>query len=375
MPLAQTRSAIGAVGELLRTRLTARTSAGSVDVGRPETAAGSAGPKFNLFLYHIEIDGHLRNQSLDDGQDAPLWLVLRYLMTAFDDAQESDSVAAHELLGEGMLVLQELNFIQPTAPALLDNPQPLKITFDNADADLLSKIMQGTDERYRISAAFQVRPVMIAPSAAPAYAPLVRYVGPPGNEGVDVIPGMGPTLTGVEPAFFETGARLAITGVGLTSAVQTLRIGDQRYGITGAPAGQVLTQIPSDTQLSPGSHTIQAETLSASGRTLCSNAIVGTLLPTFNSATPGALTDDGTGNLFGALTLTGVRLGGPDDAIFVAFYRAGEVVLLLEATGVADQNTLTVDVGIDDALPPGEYFIILRANGAQAAVMHGVNWI
>ena len=374
MPLAQTRTAIGAVGEVLRTRLTARTSAGSVDVGRPETAAGSAGPKFNLFLYQIEIDGHLRNQALDDGQDPPLWLVLRYLMTAFDDAQESDSVSAHELLGEGMLVLQELNFMQPTAPALLDNPQSLKITFENADVELLSKVMQGTDERYRISAAFQVRPVMIAPSEPPSYAPLVRYVGPPGNEGVDVIPSLGPTLIALEPSFFEAGSDLAVSGIELSSAVQELLIGDQSYGITGAPAGQVLTRIPSDTQLSPGSHAIVAVSFSGSGRRMYSNAIVGTLLPTFATATPGALTDDGTGNFFGQLVLTGERLGGPDDDIFVAFYRAGEVVLMLEATGIVAQNTLAVDVSIDQALPPGDYFIILRANGAQAAIMHEVNW-
>ncbi len=374
MPLAQTQTAIGAVGEMLRTRLTARTSAGSVDVGRPEQAAAGAGPKFNLFLYQVEIDAHLRNLALDEGQDAPLWLVLHYLVTAFDIGQDSDSISAHELLGEGMLALQELNFIQPTSPALLDNPQLLKITFDSADVDLLSKVMQGTDERYRISAAFQIRPVMIAPSEPPSYAPLVRYVGQPNNEGVDVIPSLGPTLTDVEPVLFEAGATITVSGVELTSAVQALMIGDQRYGITAAPAGQVQTLIPANTQLSPGSHSITAVSQSASGRQILSNTIVGSLMPTLATATPGVLVDDGGGNFFGPMTLTGERLGGPDDDIFVAFYRDGEIALMLETTGIAAQNSLTVTVTIDQALPPGHYFIILRANGTQAVVMPQVNW-
>ncbi len=374
MPLEQSRTAIGAVGELLRTRLTARTSAGAVDVGRPEAAAGSAGPKFNLFLYQIDIDGHMRNLALDSGQDAPLWLVLRYLITAYDDGQESDSVAAHELLGEGMLALQELNFMQPSMPPLMDNPQSLKVTFDSADVDLLSKVMQGTDERYRISAAFQVRPVMIAPSEPPSYAPLVLTVGPPGNEGVDVIPSMGPTLTRLEPEQFEAGSTLTVHGVELTSAVQELLVGDQSYGISAAPAGRVHAVIPADTQLSPGTHAIIAVSLSASGRRIHSNAIAGTLMPTLTGVVPGVLVPDGGGNLSGSLTLNGERLGGPDDSIFVAFYRDGAVQLMIEATGVAAQNTLTATVGVDEALPPGLYRIILRANGAQAVNMPEVNW-
>ena len=36
-------------------------------------------------------------------------------------------------------------------------PEPLKLSFDGAGVDLLSKVMQGTDERYRLSMAFQVR--------------------------------------------------------------------------------------------------------------------------------------------------------------------------------------------------------------------------
>ncbi|MCH5373507.1 MAG: DUF4255 domain-containing protein, partial [Planctomycetes bacterium] len=108
MALADSKNAIGAVSNLLKSRLTVSTSATTVDIGRPEAAAATSGPKFNLFLYQVEIDGHLRNVPLDQGQPPPVWVVLHYLLTAFDAEKESDSIDAHELLGEGMLALHEL---------------------------------------------------------------------------------------------------------------------------------------------------------------------------------------------------------------------------------------------------------------------------
>ena len=235
MALADSRSAIGAVGQMLQAQLAARTSVGIIDVGRVETAAASAGPKFNLFLYQVDIDGFLRNTPLDAGQRSPVWLTLRYLLTAFDTGRDSDSVDAHALLGEGMLALEELNYQRPAALALAENPEPLKITFDTGDVELLSKIMQGTDERYRVSAAFQVRPIMIAPSVPPSYAPPVLSVGPPANEGVVVIPSLGPVLDEIDPGVFEAGDTLTLTGQGLAGA-QWVCVGDTLFPITGAPA-------------------------------------------------------------------------------------------------------------------------------------------
>ena len=97
--------------------------------------------------------------------------MLKYLLTAFDGDENSDSAIAHELIGRGIAALHELNFLALDALvatdvrlALENNPEPLKLTFDETTADLLSKIMQGTDERYRLSIAFQMRPVMIVPA-------------------------------------------------------------------------------------------------------------------------------------------------------------------------------------------------------------------
>src|SRR5215813_10286780 len=151
MALAESGRAIGAVTLLLQDHLLRRGF--DVTIGKPEVAASNdTNAKLNLFLYETTFDPHLRNHSLRNGEAAPLWLVLKYLLTAFDARENSDSAAAHELLGRGIAALNELNFLAldaAAAPAvrlaLEDNPEPLKLTFDETTADLLSKIMQGTD--------------------------------------------------------------------------------------------------------------------------------------------------------------------------------------------------------------------------------------
>src|SRR5437763_1724683 len=118
MPLASTSRAVGAVTQTLRERLTALMGAAvdQVTVGRSEPPAGNIlGSRLNLFLYEIHVDEYLRNQSLDEGQAAPLWLVLHYLITAFDENGESDNIEAHDILGAAMRVLHAINFLQPTA--------------------------------------------------------------------------------------------------------------------------------------------------------------------------------------------------------------------------------------------------------------------
>src|SRR5205814_1019334 len=175
MALADSSQAIGAVTTAIADRLKARTLL-DVSVGRPEpplsTAAGS---RLNLFLYEIQFDAFLKNVPLDEGQRPPLWLVLKYLLTGFDhDGKTTETVEAYANLGAGIAALQELSFLPVTAiAALADNPENLRITFDESPTDLLSKVTQGSDEKYRLSIAFQVRPVMIAPAELPSYSLLV----------------------------------------------------------------------------------------------------------------------------------------------------------------------------------------------------------
>jgi hypothetical protein len=299
--------------------------------------------------------------------------VLRYLLTAYDQSHDSDSVAAHRLLGRGLSSLQQITFLSPTVPALLDNPEPLKLTFESCDSELLSKIMQGSDEKYRISAAFQVRPVLIAPEVLPAYAPPVLTVGPPGAEGVTVLPSLGPRLKQVIPLRFEVGATIELSGDDINTTIETVYIGPLALAVTSAREGAVQTRVPAKPAISAGHHPVVVARRLPSGRHQTSNPLLVTLLPTVSTATAGALTNSG-GKLFGDVAFTGERLGGPDDAIFVAFYRNGAVVLNLEVPGTVAQTALTATVDNTHALPPGTYYLIVRVNGAQAAFTPSVDW-
>lgn len=373
MPLLSTHEAIGAVSEALRSQLELRTSV-LTTVSRPEVAAnGDAMPKLNLFLYQIDFDPHLKNHSLDEGQPPPLWLVLRYLVTAYDGSLDSDTVEAHRMLARALARLHEMNFLSPAVPALIDNPEPLKISFDNSDVDLLSKVMQGSEEKYRISAAFQVRPVLIAPDVAPSYAPLVLTVGPPGAEGVMVLPSMGPNLKQVVPSRFEIGATVEFSGDNINGGIETVYIGSMELPVIAAREGAVCARVPATPTISAGFHTAVVAKQLASGRQQLSNPQLVTLLPTLVTAVRGPLMVNGP-NLFGNVTLNGERLGGVDDNILVAFYRDGQVVLNLEINGVAAQTSLQVVVSNSNALPPGIYYLIVRVNGAQAQLTPAVEW-
>ncbi|MES9852178.1 MAG: Pvc16 family protein [Candidatus Thiodiazotropha sp. L084R] len=385
MALVDSRNAIGALGELLQGQLLTNTSIPSVDVGRVASAVQQgSGPKFNLFLYQLSIDAHLRNHPLDEGQSDPLWMIAHYLLTAFDINNDSDTIEAHEYLGAGMLALQEFNFKQPASAALADNPEPLKITFDQADAELISKLMQGSNETYRLSMAFQVRPIMIVPGELPGYAPLVHSVGPPEDEGVMVLPTLGPRLTSVEPQRFDVGpteqepvkqgVTLFLRGQDLSSAIQWVCLSDSCYPVTAAPSGELHSFIPATTTLSPGSHPITVAQDLPSGRRSVSNALVVELLPTLASATlnPAVVIVDGESHR--ELSLSGTCLGGPDDNIFVNFWRDGAVAMMLEAKGVATGESLSLQVPLDAPLSTGPYQLILRVNGSQAAASPEVEW-
>ena len=309
---------------------------------------------------------------LDAGQTPPLWLTLRYLLTAFDMGRDSDTWAAHELLGEGMLALRELNFLRPASPSLADNPEPLKITFDSADSERLSTLMQGSDEKYRLSVAFEVRPVMIAPAVPPAYALPVETVGS-GDDGPVVLPSLGPKLERMDPEALATGDVTTLYGLDINTAIGEVRFGASGYPVIAAHPGWIKVMIPADTTLSAGSYAVRAVRTLPGGMQVSSNALLGHLLPTVTGAVPSALVN-AAGMVTGTLTVDGVRLGGPTDHIFIAFYRDGGVARMFEASGVAAQDTLTLAVSGDSALPEGEYFIIVRVNGEQARTAPLVSW-
>ncbi len=380
MALADSGTAIGAVTRLLQDHLIRRGFV--VSIGKPEDAAANdTSAKLNLFLYETAFDPHLRNLSLRDGEPPPLWLVLKFLLTAFDATESSDTALAHDLLGRGMATLHALNFLRldplvdPNVRlALENNPEPLKLTFDESNAELLSKIMQGTDERYRLSAAFQMRPVMIVPGALPKGSLLVGvdYSTAPetiiGRDGVqiNVIPSMGARLDRVEPDRFEAGATLTLFGDDLSSSDMEVVLGDQMLTIVERQVTRLVvtaegssgTPIASGTTLSAGEIPLVVRRRLSPTRTRTSNLVAARLLPTLNSAALVA----------GDLQLQGVLLGDDTDDVMVLFYRESDGVtvhLFDTVVAAANQQTLSV-AGAAAAVPAGSYRVILRVNNQQA---------
>lgn len=377
MPLQATRNAIGELTRLLADQLVARTDATTVDIGRPEASAlfGDAGPKLNLFLYAFNHDAYMRNTALDRGQEAPLWLSVKFLMTALDTGRDSDSSDALDLLGQGMLALRDIDMQRPTALALLDNPEPIKISFDDSTLDLLSAIMQGSDERYRLSAAFEVRPILLSTVAGSGGAPLIRSVGPSTTPGVVVLPSLGPRLDRLLPAVYEPGASLVLEGGDLRADQVEVCFDDLCVAVPSTDVTNRRVRVTVPATLSAGSHAVTLVRILASGRRQSSNALLGRMRPRVTGAVPGALSPAAGGTLFGSLTVSGERLGDVGDSIFAGFYAAGVLALLVEVSGSGAQTSLTVSVEEADALAPGSYRILVRVNGEQAVEAPEVNWL
>ena len=101
MALADSGRAIGAVTRLLQDHLIRRGF--EVSVGKPEAAATSnTNAKLNLFLYETGFDPGLKNVRLHPSEPEPLWLVLKYLLTAFDgDASASPTSVRRQTFVHG----------------------------------------------------------------------------------------------------------------------------------------------------------------------------------------------------------------------------------------------------------------------------------
>lgn len=356
MTLVHTGDAIGLASELLQAELNGSTQLLDVTalVGRPEQATGeTSGKVLNLFLYQVAIDGSLHQITLAPGQNPPIWLRLSYLLTAFAK-KESDTLEAQKLLGAGMRVLQGLNFMRSPDAGLAENPSPLKITFTNANVELLSSIMQGSDEKYRLSVSFDVSPVMIAFDELPDIAPLVTSIGPT-DSGPDIYASLGPSVTEVDPVSFEAGDTLIVRGSGLNSEVEEVCIGSQCLPISGVRNSEVQVEIPTMSDLCAGSQAITVTSTRPSGLKFRSNGVVATLRPKIETATFD-VTD---------LVITGAHLGSTADSIILAVYDNGEVVETKDLVGTDNQSEIRVPK--TSFAQAGAIQLILIVNGAQAS--------
>lgn len=397
MPISDTGKAISKVSGLLKYWIAQRTGY-HVEVGRaePPTAAAVDG-RLNLFLYQVHFDASMKNIPLREGGPEPLWLVLKYLMTAFDKDGNSESAHAHEYLGVGMRVLQELNYLSltsdpDTVDALSNNPEPLKITFDDVNSDLISKLMQGSEEKYRFSVGFQVRPVMIAFPEPPDLSlpvgidftqspPAVREEEEKGVH-IDVVPHMRPQITRISPSTFEVEETVTVYGTHLDQAGLAVRLGPAELGASAQQPGKLQFKangiFETGGVISAGSFSLKIVKYLTRGRTRSSNLLPANLLPRLDTAVvnPGtpSLADNpdepGKKVVTGDITLTGVLLGTEKDDIVVSFYSDGKMVGYIEVDAVPPSDPLQAQLQFSitpaHKVPEGVYRLILTVNGQQA---------
>jgi len=391
MALAHTIEAIGAVSSALKERIDAISHI-STFIGRPSDTS-STNPHLNLFLYEISFDPHLKNTPLNEGEKPPLWIVLKYLLTAFHSASDSDSENAHFHLGAALRAvytddLLKLNGLSaPIMQALSPNPSPLHVTFDESPADLLAKLMQGPDDKIRLSACFQVRPVMIAAAEPGDFSFLVGvdYTKPPVNladpyVGIDVIPSMGAHIDDISPVGFELEEEVTLHGTNMHLSDLYVMLGSVELPVTMQQPNKLSFVIDpaiiATSSISAGSHPITVvQTLRGTGKKRKSNSVIGNLIPTLETVTVSLPVIDDPGPPIIShcdFNLTGKLLGIDTDDTILAFYRDGGVTRMFDvftpvpASPPPGQLTRDMIVNSDDGVPAGNYYMILIVNGQQA---------
>ena len=200
----------------------------------------------NLFLYRINESPFAKN--VDWRGDRvnpvsikypPLALTLQYLLTAYvpqADGTGQDDITAHQILGNAMAVLHEhpvLNDIHDSdfdadvdtqfAPELRNSFEKIEISMLPISMDEFSKIWTGLSKAYRLSVAYEVSLVQVAP-IVPAPVP-----GPPVQQtGLRVIAIGAPTITSVEPPVGSVNTTITLKGSGFknTGMSTCVSIGD-----------------------------------------------------------------------------------------------------------------------------------------------------
>lgn len=126
---------------------------------------GTSNNKVSLFLYHIEVNPHLRNEDLikvnDTGlQQPPFPLYLYYLLTPYSENKTDEKY----ILGKAMQIFYDNAILKGTVlqGTLADSDEEFKLLFHPISLDDLTKIWTAFQEAaYRLSVVYQVTPVRI----------------------------------------------------------------------------------------------------------------------------------------------------------------------------------------------------------------------
>lgn len=230
----------------------------------------------NLFLYQLSEHPFLKNAPwsgdrahLTGSSRPPLALTLQYILTGYakkvaNSAQ--DDITAHQVLGNAMSILHDypvLNDIHDSefdadvdaqfAAELRQSYDKVKISLLPISIDEFSKIWTGFSKAYRLSVAYEVSLVQIAP--------LVPVTLPPPAAQRPVVRANAiglPSIASVDPPSGPVGVQVKLSGGNFTSPERatTVTIGGITLGqsdLDALTANEILVTIPA--ALTQGPHT------------------------------------------------------------------------------------------------------------------------
>ncbi|MCO7223335.1 DUF4255 domain-containing protein [Pleionea sp. CnH1-48] len=158
-------------------------------LAKPDDADSDSG-KISLYLYHMDINAHLRNQPMVAiGAEAlvnpPLPFRLRYLLTPVTDSHVTNQL----LLGRLIQFLYDNPLIQSSAELTLNDDRggstELRIHPDSLSVESLNQLWTAMNEAYRLSYSFSVDVVPIDSAKQPAAAHRVGVSQGDLSSGVD----------------------------------------------------------------------------------------------------------------------------------------------------------------------------------------------
>lgn len=227
----------------------------------------------NLFLYRIAESPFAKNvdwrgDRVTPGlKRPPVALTLHYLLTAYAKKSANaarDDITVHQILGNALAILHEhsvLNDIHDSdfdadldtqfTPELRNSFDKIKITFAPISMEEFSKIWTGLSKAYRLSVAYEVSLVQIAPIVTTAMP------GPPVQQThLQVATLNAPMIAAVEPAAGPAGGQIAILGSGFRERGRTtsVTVGETTFeeaDLSGVTEREILLKLPTAIQRGP----------------------------------------------------------------------------------------------------------------------------
>jgi hypothetical protein len=259
------------IAELLTRKLNKPPLMGSVTLRvttlPPDDSRVDEADGVNLFLYRVAENPFTRN--LDYRGDrvtpaktkrTPVALSLHYLLTAYakkGDGTAQDDITAHQILGNALSILHDnatLNDIHDSefdadlntnfAAELRNSFEKIRISPATISMEEFSKIWTGLSKAYRLSVAYEVSLVEIAPLVPPV-AP-----GPPVQRtGLQVTQIGRPQISSITPPTGAVGTEVTIQGSGFkTKGMGTIvNIGEDQFteaDLIKLTPNQIVVKIP-----------------------------------------------------------------------------------------------------------------------------------